>query len=68
MKKTTELYVDLSGVNSLYGISVSVILDKDSMGIVVGNEGNVLDATHYTYEELGIEVKELPKKENDIKE
>ena len=68
MKKTIELQVNTLDVDVSYGIGVHVILDDDSVGIIVSNAGNVLDATHYAYEELGIEVKELPKKENDIKE
>jgi predicted RNA-binding protein Jag len=67
MKKTIELYVDLSSVNLLPGISINVTLDTDSMGIVVGNEGSVLDAAHYEYQELGIEVKESPNKESNTK-
>jgi hypothetical protein len=68
MKKTIELRVNTSDMEVLYGIGVHVILDDDSVGIIVSNAGNVLDATHYNYEELGIEVKELPKNESDTKE
>jgi len=68
MKKSIELYVDLYNADVLYGIGVHVILDDDSVGIIVSNAGNVLDATHYNYEELGIEVKELPKNESNTKE
>ena len=66
--KTIELYVDLYNADVLYGVGINVIFGNDSVSIVVGNEGSVIDAAHYSYEELGIEVKELPKKENDIKE
>ena len=52
MKKTVELSVDTSDIVDMFGIGVHVILDNDSLGIVVSNGGNVLDATHFTYEEL----------------
>ena len=68
MKKTIELYVDLYNANVLYGVGVNVIFNNDSVDIVVGDEGNVLDATTHSYEELGIEVKELPIKSKDVKE
>lgn len=58
MKKTVELSVDTSNMIDMFGIGVHVILDNDSLGIVVSNGGNVLDATSYTYEELKIEVKD----------
>ena len=58
MKKTVELSVDTSDMIDMFGIGVHVILDNDSLGIVVSNGGNVLDATSYTYEELKIEVKD----------
>ena len=58
MKKTVELSVDTSDIVDMFGIGVHVILDNDSLGIVVSNGGNVLDATSYTYEELKIEVKD----------
>ena len=58
MKKTVELSVDTSDIVDMFGIGVHVILDNDSLGIVVSNGGNVLDATRYTYEELKIEVKD----------
>ena len=58
MKKTIELSVDPSWMVDILGMGVSVTLDDDSVGIVVSNGGNVLDATRYTYEELGIEVKD----------
>tara|TARA_B100000029_G_scaffold360104_2_gene352998 strand:+ start:1570 stop:1764 length:195 start_codon:yes stop_codon:yes gene_type:complete len=58
MKKTVELSVDTSNMIDMFGIGVYVILDNDSLGIVVSNGGNVLDATSYTYEELKIEVKD----------
>ena len=66
--KTIELYVDLYNANVLYGIGINIVFDDDSVNIVVGDEGNVIEATHYSYEELGIEVKELPEKKADIKE
>jgi hypothetical protein len=68
MKKTIELRISTFDMDVSYGMGVHVTLDDDSVGIIVSNAGNVLDATHYAYEELGIEVKELPKKETDIKE
>ena len=58
MNKTVELSVDTSDIVDMFGIGVHVILDNDSLGIVVSNGGNVLDATHFTYEELKIEVKD----------
>ena len=58
MKKTVELSVDTSDIVDMFGIGIHVILDNDSLGIVVSNGGNVLDATSYTYEELKIEVKD----------
>jgi len=68
MKKNIELYVDLYNVGVLYGVGINIMFDDDSVGVVVGNEGNVLDATTYSYEELGIEVKELLRKKADTKE
>ena len=68
MKKTIELNVNTSDMDVLYGIGVHVVLDNDSVGIIVSNAGNVLDATHYAYEELGIDVKELPKNEGYVNE
>ena len=64
MKKSMELYVDLHSADVLYGVEVHVVLDNDGVGIVVGNGGNVLDATHHTYEELGIEVKDSSNSES----
>ena len=58
MKKTVELRVDTSDIVDMFGIGVHIVLDDDSLGIVVSNGGNVLDATHFTYEELKIEVKD----------
>ena len=58
MKKTLELNVDTSDMVDMFGIGVHIVLDDDSLGIVVSNGGNVLDATHFTYEELKIEVKD----------
>ena len=58
MKKTLELSVDTSDIVDMFGIGVHIVLDDDSLGIVVSNGGNVLDATHFTYEELKIEVKD----------
>ena len=58
MKKTVEQSVDTSDIVDMFGLGVHVILDNDSLGIVVSNGGNVLDATSYTYEELKIEVKD----------
>ena len=66
MKKTVELNVDTSDIVDMFGIGVHVVLDDDSLGIVVSNGGNVLDATSYTYEELGIEVKDSPSSEASV--
>ena len=63
MKKSIELYVDLYNANVLYGVGVNVVFNDDSVSIVAGNGGNVIDAAHYTYKELGIEVKESPDSE-----
>jgi hypothetical protein len=68
MKKSIELYVDLYNADVLYGVGISVEFDNDSVSIVVGNDGDVLDATTYSYKELGIEVKELPSKKAKTKE